>query len=126
MNATAPTKGDQLVERGSQKLHDLAGKAAARGGLAAKLSQPLIEDAAFLRKLKPSLIKARARGGEPTETTPLQAPAGVPVLAEAQERKHSGADGNERSPFPLIGAALCAGIAVAKLVDWRGHAHPRD
>jgi hypothetical protein len=25
----------------------------------------------------------------------------------------------------LIGAALAAGIAVAKLLDWRGHAHPR-
>jgi len=26
----------------------------------------------------------------------------------------------------IVGAALVAGIVLAKVVDWRGHAHPRD
>ena len=60
-------KGDALVERASQRLRRLSEKAAARGGLAAKLAGPLAEDAAFVRKLKPSLIKARAKGQQTSE-----------------------------------------------------------
>jgi hypothetical protein len=30
------------------------------------------------------------------------------------------------NPLPLIGVALAAGFAVARFLDWRGHAHPRD
>ena len=29
------------------------------------------------------------------------------------------------SPFLVIGVALVAGVALAKWIDWRGHAHPR-
>jgi hypothetical protein len=29
------------------------------------------------------------------------------------------------SPLVVIGAALLGGIALAKLIDWRSHAHPR-
>jgi len=35
---------------------------AGEGGLRSKLAQPLAEDADFIRKMKPSLIKARATG----------------------------------------------------------------
>ena len=56
------SKGDRLIEKGSEWLGRLSGKAAARGGVAGKLASPLAEDSAFLRKLKPSLIKARAKG----------------------------------------------------------------
>jgi hypothetical protein len=28
------------------------------------------------------------------------------------------------SPLAVLGAALAAGYAAAKLIDWRGHAHP--
>jgi len=28
-------------------------------------------------------------------------------------------------PFIVVGAALAAGIVLAKFIDWRGHAHPR-
>lgn len=28
--------------------------------------------------------------------------------------------------FALVGIAFLVGVAVAKLVDWRAHAHPRD
>ena len=28
-------------------------------------------------------------------------------------------------PWLLTGAALLAGVALARAIDWRGHAHPR-
>jgi hypothetical protein len=30
------------------------------------------------------------------------------------------------SPLVVVGAAFVAGIVLAKVIDWRGHAHPRD
>ena len=128
-------KGDQLVEQGSLQLLHLSEKAAARGGLAAKLAQPLAEDADFLRKLKPSLIKARAAGTTETETTaaaptpppaPTPEPPTSPGAVNASDNRDTRDGRGERNPIPLIGAALGAGIATAKLLDWRGHAHPRD
>jgi hypothetical protein len=41
------------------------------------------------------------------------------------ERPKKGA-GEGPNPFLVIGVAFAAGIFVAKLIDWRGHAHPRD
>jgi hypothetical protein len=32
---------------------------------------------------------------------------------------------SERSPFAVVALALAAGVALAKWIDWRGHAHPR-
>src|SRR5262249_4105117 len=63
----AMSKGDLLVERGAEGLEKLSRKAAANGGFSASIAAALAEDAAFLRKLKPSLIKARAQGKAPTE-----------------------------------------------------------
>ncbi len=117
------TRGDQLVEKGAARLQELAGRAAARGGLAASLAEPLAGDAAFLRKLKPSLIAARARGDAPTDQEPdthIVAPSG-PQLGG---RPRTGGDGP--SPYLVVGVALALGILLAKVIDWRGHAHPRD
>ncbi len=50
------TKADQVVDRGADKLEELAERTAAEGGVKAKLSDELADDAAFLRKLKPSLM----------------------------------------------------------------------
>jgi hypothetical protein len=118
------TRGDQAVEKGSEKLHDLSEKAAERGGVAEKLAEPLAEDAAFLRKLKPSLILARARGRAPTDGTPGEpaaAPPG-PQITHARAKKKGGGP----NPFVVVGVALAAGILLAKVIDWRGHAHPND
>jgi hypothetical protein len=115
------TKGDALMERGAGKLQRLADRAAASGGLAGKLAQPLAEDAQLFRRMKPSLIVARVRGNAPTGLGPGQgvvAPSG-PQMAK---RPMSGGP----NPFLVMGVALAAGIALAKLIDWRGHAHPRD
>jgi hypothetical protein len=94
-------------------MHELSEQAAARGGSAGRLAEPLADDAELLRKLKPSLIKARARGEEPREPEPRFV---SPAPASAPSPK----------PLPLVAAALGAGVALAKLLDWRGHAHPRD
>jgi hypothetical protein len=115
------TKGDRIVERGSERLRDLSTKAAAKGGVAEKLAQPLAEDAAFLRKLKPSLIVARARGEAPTGLEPgteVIAPTG-PQIGRRPKRKKA------PNPFVVVGAALAFGVTLAKVIDWRGHAHPR-
>ena len=116
---------DQKVEAAADKLQELADEFATEGGVKAKLAQPLADDAAFLRKLKPSLIAARARGEAPTNQKPAEgtvAPSG-PQLGNRPGPKKSGGGPN---PFLVIGVALVAGIFVAKWIDWRGHAHPRS
>lgn len=121
------TTGDRQVERLADKLQQLSDRSAAEGGAKAKLAQPLADDAAFLRKLKPSLIKARAKGEAPTNLNPGQgvvAPTGPQLGArpkpKAKER------GGGPNPWLVVGVCLVAGVALAKWIDWRGHAHPRD
>ena len=123
-------KGDLLVERGAERLQHLADRAAARGdGVGEWLSEELRSDAAFLRKLKPSLIQARAKGNAPTNQEPAAPPPRRRDRSSdrgpSRRRKSARA---ARAPHRslIVGAALVAGIVLAKVVDWRGHAHPRD
>src|SRR6266545_1923662 len=83
------TKADLIVERGAALLEDLSRKMAAEGGFAAKLAEPLAEDAVFLRKLKPSLVAARLRGEAPTDGQVV--PQVVPISnpAPPKEKKKS-------------------------------------
>jgi hypothetical protein len=119
-------KGDVLVDRTADRLQAIANRAAARGdGVGEWLSEELRNDAAFLRKLKPSLVKARAKGNAPTNQEPPPAPSG-PQLGSGPKRKKKRKGGKGPAPLLIVGAALVAGIVVAKVVDWRGHAHPRD
>jgi hypothetical protein len=114
------TKGDAVMERGAGKLQRLADRAASSGGLAAKLAEPLAEDAALFRRMKPSLIVARVKGEAPTDLEPgknVVSPTG-PQLGKRPQK-------GGPNPFVIMGIALAAGVAIAKLVDWRGHAHPR-
>ena len=92
-------------------------------GIKGKLADELAEDAAFLRKLKPSLIAKRAKGAAPTDQEPGEAPRAPsgPQLGSRPKRSRS----RGPSPFLVVGAALVAGVALAKWIDWRGHAHPR-
>ena len=117
------TRGDQLIERGAERLQDFAGRMAARGGVGEKLADQLAEDAAFLRQLKPSLIRARARGEAPTNQPPGSTPV-VPVGPQISKRPKP--PGSGPNPFVVVGAALALGIVLAKVLDWRGHAHPRN
>jgi hypothetical protein len=118
------SKGDQLVERGARFLEDLARDFSADGGAKRKLAGELVEDAAFLRKLKPTLIAARARGERPAVQEPPPQPAPPPTPATLPPRPRPARSGGV-SPFAVVGAAFVAGIVLAKFLDWRGHAHPR-
>lgn len=123
-------KGDLLVQRGADRLEELSRKAAAKGGFAAKLADELAEDAAFLRKLKPSLIKARAKGKAPENPAP-EPPPMASTEPEIPRKRRARKARNRKpprglNPFVVAGVALAAGIMLAKVIDWRGHGHPRD
>ena len=156
------TKGDQLVERGAARLLELADRAAARGdGIGEWLSGELRDDAAFLRKLKPSLVKARAKNNgasnqapaqsEPTnpspeapppaaaaetpvvetpvgESGPTEARAAPPPKAKPTSKKKPKKKQRRGGPPPvvIVGAALVAGIVLAKVINWRGRADAGD
>jgi hypothetical protein len=118
------SKGDQLVDKAANSLQQMADQAATEGGIKGKLAEELADDAAFLRKLKPSLIAARAKGQAPKNQKPSQghvAPSG-PQLGKRPKPKRAKAP----NPFLVLGVAFAAGIVIAKIVDWRGHAHPRN
>ena len=100
---------DTLAKKAEKASKRFAGE----GGIKGKLAAELADEAVFLRKLKPSLIAKRAKDVVPTELEPRDAPPAP-----------SGRSGGGPSPFLIVGAALVAGVALAKWIDWRGHAHP--
>lgn len=119
------TKADQIVDRGADKLEELAERTAAEGGVKAKLSDELADDAAFLRKLKPSLMVKRAKGEAPTDEKPgepRRAPGGPQLSGRAKPKGKR----NGSNPWVVLGGAIVGGYFLAKVMDWRGHAHPRD
>ena len=119
------TRGDQVVERAANRLDEMAQHAAREDGVKAKLAEPLAEDAALLRGMRPSQIAARVRGrpgGEPGAKNPLPPPEPEPPKPRREPKpKRSG------GPSPILVAigAFAVGIVIAKVIDWRGHAHPR-
>jgi hypothetical protein len=119
------TKVDHVVDRVADRLQELANRAAGEGGLAAKIAPELAEDAAFLRKLKPSLIAARAKGNAPMNQKPTEGTI-APTGPQLGRRPKPPGKGGGPSPFLIVGVAFAAGIVLAKIIDWRGHAHPRD
>ena len=118
---------DTLADKARAKSEELSGQ----GGIKDKLAEELADDAEFLRKLKPELIKRRARGeaprdGQPTDGEPTEvrtAPSGPQLAARPKPKKRPASGGP--NPFVVIGAALVVGVVLAKWLDWRGHAHPR-
>ncbi|MFN2470253.1 MAG: hypothetical protein ABR583_04550 [Gaiellaceae bacterium] len=117
-------RADQLVERAANRLQQLAVDFAAQGGPKAKLAEELAEDAAFVRRLKPSLMAARLRGQAPTDSKPAQGVVAPSAPQLGKRQKPKGQSGP--NPFLVVGAAFAIGVVVAKMIDWRGHAHPRD
>jgi hypothetical protein len=118
------TTADQKVARAADKLQQLADRLAGEGGLKSKLAEPLAEDADLIRKMKPSLIKARAKGEAPTNLkagATRVAPSAPQLGKRPKPRKARGPN-----PWLVVGVGLAAGIFLAKWIDWRGHAHPRD
>jgi hypothetical protein len=115
---------DQTFDRLADKLQELANRSAAEGGTKAKLAQPLADDAEFLRKLKPSLIRARMRGAAATSGRPTH--GHVAPAPEQNRRRNQRPSGGGPNPWVVAGACFVAGVVLAKVIDWRGHAHPRD
>jgi hypothetical protein len=122
-------KADLLIDRAADRLREVADRASAQGGIAAKFGDELADDAAFLRRLKPSLIVARARGQAPTDL-PAGSGAPTPTAPSRPSRpprsRRPKKAGSGPNPLVIVGAAFVAGIVLAKVIDWRGHAHPRD
>ena len=119
------TTADRKLEQAADKLQQFANRASAEGGLKAKLADPLAEDADLIRRMKPSLIKARLKGEAPKNQKPgvtVVAPSGPQLGSRPKPRKNGGGPG----PWLVVGVALAVGIFAAKWIDWRGHAHPRD
>jgi hypothetical protein len=117
------TRGDQTVERAADRLDEMAQHAARDDGVMAKLADPLADDAALLRGMRPSQIAARVLGrpgGEPGANQPLPAPEPEPPKARSSKKRRGGP-----SPILVAVGALALGIVIAKVIDWRGHAHPR-
>ena len=117
---------DQKVDQAADKVQGLADRMAGEDGVQAKLADPLAEDADLIRRMKPSLIKARMHGDAPTDQKPGEttiAPSPQPRSRPAPEKQKR--RGGGPNPWVVVGAALVAGIFIAKWIDWRGHAHPR-
>jgi hypothetical protein len=109
---------DTIAEKAEAASKRFAGEPGIKG----KLASELAEDAAFLRQLKPSLIANRARGAAPTGREPDEVPH---APSRPPLRSHPRRSGGGPSPFLIMGAAFMAGVALAKWIAWRGHAHPR-
>jgi hypothetical protein len=65
---------------------------------------------------------------EAMSTTVEQAAAKLDELVRRNGRIHRPpvlARGGGPSPFVVIGAAFVLGLLVARMIDWRSHAHPR-
>jgi hypothetical protein len=117
---------DEKLDATAAKLDQRSEEWAAQGGVKAKVAGELAEDADLLRKIKPSLMKARAKGDLPKDGGPGQprsAPSG-PQLGKRAKKPH-GSGGGGPSPWLVLGGAFVAGIFLAKWLDWRGHAHPK-
>jgi hypothetical protein len=125
------SRADASFERLSDWFARLSEKARDRGGLLAKAAPLLADDAEFVRKLRPSLIRARARGELPAEsasTEPRPAPRTQLRPAPGEAASTNSRPGHSRkggSPIVVIVGAAAAGVALARLLDWSGHAHPR-
>jgi hypothetical protein len=118
---------DEKVDRGADRLQQLVVAGTRAGGAKAKVAQLFADDPEFLRKLKPSLIAARARGNAPTDGRPTEASApAAPRRPRAQPAKRPKGGGGGPSPFVVLGAALAVGMILAHVVDWLGHRYPRD
>ena len=116
------SKVDEIVDRGADKLQQAAERTAGQPGYKAKVSEELADGAAFVRKLKPSLMVARAKGEAPTNQRPGEGVV-MPLASAPEEPTKVRRRG--LSPWLIVGAALALGILVAKIIDWRGYAHPR-
>lgn len=118
---------DQKVDQAADKVQELANRMAGEGGTKAKLADPLAEDADLIRRMKPSLIKARIKGEAPTDQQPAEtavAPSAPQLGSRPKPKRKKGGHGGP-NPWVVVGVALAFGIFIARWIDWRGAAYPR-
>ena len=118
---------DQHVDQAAEKVQQFANRMAGEGGAKAKLAEPLAEDADLIRRMKPSLIKARLKGEAPTDQKAGEtviAPSAPQLDARPAPEKKKGERGGV-NPWIVVGVALAVGIVLARWIDWRGDAYPR-
>ena len=116
-------KGDRAVDAGADEARRARGQGRRQGRpRPASSRDELADDAAFLRKLKPSLIASRAKGEAPNDAEPGAAAAGARTdAAELRaEVRRQAARTRSSSRAPRSPSAT----VLAKMIDWRGHAHP--
>jgi hypothetical protein len=118
---------DQKVDHVADKVQEFANRMAGEGGMKAKLADPLAEDADLIRRMKPSMIKARMKGEAPTDQKPAET-AIAPSAPKLESRPAPKKKGERKGPNPwiIVGVALAAGIVLARFIEWRGHGYPRD
>jgi hypothetical protein len=116
------TKGDQAIQAAADRLERLVSSAQRAGGVKAKVADRFADDPDFLRKLRPSLVAARAKGRTPRADGARRAtaPSGPQLDRPPSARRRGGV-----SPWLVVGGAFAAGYLAAKVIDWRSHAHPR-
>src|SRR5438128_776585 len=93
---------DEKIDRAANKLRRFAQRAAAEGGFAAKLAQPLADDAEFLRRLKPSLIRARVKGRAPTNAKPAHGTVPAPSAPSEPQLEPRPAGPRRDGPNPWV------------------------
>jgi hypothetical protein len=74
------------------------------------------DDAEFLRKLKPSLVLARARGRTASASPTNGGGPDRPVRPRPKPKT-----GGAPNPLVVVGVAFAVGFVVAKLIESRGH-----
>jgi hypothetical protein len=119
---------DQKVDQAADKVQELADRMAGEEGVKAKLADPLAEDADLIRRMKPSLIKARVKGEAPTDQKPAETaiPPSAPQLSGRPAPDKPKVERKGPNPWLIVGVALAAGIVLARFIEWRGHGYPRD
>jgi len=65
----------------------------------------------------------RAKGELPKNAEPGASP--VPRAPSGPQHAAPKKRGSSPNPFVVAGAAFGVGSLLAKIIDWRGHAHPR-
>jgi hypothetical protein len=100
---------EAILDKGADRLMELSARAAEAGGPAARLAEPLAQDAVRLRRMSSNFATERH----------------VEVESAVAESNGRPARRQGPSPFLFIGVAFVAGVVLAKVLDWRSHAEPR-
>jgi hypothetical protein len=117
---------DGAIESAADKLEQLVRAGKRAGGTKAKVAALFEDDPEFLRRLKPSLIAARARGDAPTDEEPARPERTQETAPRRAPTPKPRASGGGPKPFVVAGAAFALGIVLAHVLDWLGHRHPQQ